>query len=85
VECLLRSGIPDASEIHPEWQHIAAGDLVRTNRDLGGKTLGWPVEWVDPGRSLVVRSRSLPVGTYAFVLNPVDARTTRLIVRDRAQ
>jgi hypothetical protein len=85
VERLLRSGIPDVSEIHPEWQHIAAGDLVRTNRDLGGKALGWPVESVDPGRSLVVRSRSLPVGTYAFVLHPIDADTTRLIVRDRAQ
>ncbi len=28
VERLLRSGIPDVSEIHPEWQHIEAGDLV---------------------------------------------------------
>ena len=25
-----------------------------------------------------------PVGTYAFVLAPIDSRTTRLIVRDRA-
>jgi hypothetical protein len=85
VERLLQSGIPDVSEIHPEWQHIATGDLVRTNRDVGGKALGWPVASVDPGRSLVVRSRSLPVGTYAFVLDPIDADTTRFIVRDRAQ
>lgn len=85
VERLLRSGIPDVFEIHAEWQHIAVGDLVRTNRDLGGKALGWPVEAVDPGRSLVVRSRSLPVGSYAFVLAPIDDRTTRLIVRDRAR
>ena len=26
----------------------------------------------------------MPVGTYAFVLRPVDDRQTRLIVRDRA-
>jgi hypothetical protein len=85
VERLLQSGIPDVSDIHPEWQQLVAGDLVHTNRDRGGKTLGWPVESVDPGRSLVVRSRSLPIGTYAFVLDPIDARTTRFIVRDRAR
>ena len=85
VERLLQSGIPDLSEIRPEWQHLAVDDLVRTNRDLGGKALGWPVVAIDPGRFLVVRSRSLPVGTYAFVLERVDDGTTRLIVRDRAR
>lgn len=84
VERVLQSGIPDIAEIHPEWQHLDPGDLMRTNRDRGGKALGWPVESVDPGRSLVVRSHSLPVGTYAFVLAPIDAQTTRLIARDRA-
>ena len=85
VERLLQSGIPDTSEIRPEWQHLEPGDLMRTNRDIGGKPMGWPVEEVDPGRSVVVRSRSMPAGTYAFVLEPIDATTTRLIVRDRAR
>lgn len=85
VERLLRSGIRDVTEIHPEWQHIEVGDLVRTNRDIRGKAMGWPVVAVDPGRSLVVTSRSLPAGTYAFVLDPLDAGTTRLVVRDRAR
>jgi hypothetical protein len=85
VERLLQSGIRDVSEIHPEWQHIEAGDLVRTNRDIGGKPMGWPVVAVDPGRSLVVRSKSMPVGTYAFVLEALNDSTTRLIVRDRAR
>ena len=84
VERLLRSGIPDVHELHPEWQQLAVGDLVRTNRDLRGKALGWPVAAIDPGRSLVLRSKHMPVGSYAFVLRPVDAHTTRLIVRDRA-
>lgn len=84
VERTLRSGIPDVSEIHPEWQHIEVGDLVRTNRDIGGKPLGWPVVAVEPDRSLVLRSRSMPTGTYAFVLEAIDAFSTRLIVRDRA-
>jgi hypothetical protein len=85
VERLLQSGIPDTAEIRPEWQRIEVGDLVRTNRDIGGKPMGWPVVAVDPGRSLVVTSRSMPAGTYAFVLDPIDESASRLIVRDRAR
>jgi hypothetical protein len=84
VERLLRSGIPDVHEIHPEWQHLEAGDLMRTNRDMGGKPMGWPVLAVDPSRSIVVRSKSMPSGTYAFVLQPIDDSSTRFLVRDRA-
>jgi hypothetical protein len=84
VERVLRSGIPDVHEVHPEWQRLAVGDLMRTNHDIGGKPMGWPVERVDPDRSIVVRSRNLPAGTYAFVLDPIDAARTRLIIRDRA-
>jgi hypothetical protein len=84
VERLLQSGIPDTSEIRPEWQHLEVGDLMRTNRDIGGKPMGWPVVAVDPGRSLVVTSKSMPAGTYAFVIEPIDEGSSRLIVRDRA-
>lgn len=84
VERLLRSGIPDVHELRAEWQHLEPGDLVRTNRDLRGKAMGWPVHSVDPGRSLVLKSRSLPAGTYAFVLEPTEEGRTRLLVRDRA-
>jgi hypothetical protein len=84
VERLLRSGIPDVHTVHPEWQQLQPGDLMRTNHDIGGKPMGWPVVAVDPGRSIVVRSKSLRVGTYAFVLLPVDDTSTRLIVRGRA-
>ena len=84
VERLLHSGIPDVHELHPEWQHLEVGDLMRTNRDIGGKPMGWPVAAIDRGRSLVLRSKNMPLGTYAFVLRPIDEHTTRLIVRDRA-
>ena len=84
VERLLWSGIPDVREVHAEWQHLEVGDLMRTNHDIGGKPMGWPVVAVEPGRSIVVRSKSLPVGSYAFVLQPIDDTTTRFIVRDRA-
>jgi hypothetical protein len=84
LERLLQSGIPDVSDLHPEWQHLEPGDLVRTNRDMGGKPMGWPVLAVEPGRSIVLQSRSLPTGTYAFVIEPADDGTTRLLVHDRA-
>ena len=84
IERLLRSGIPDVHEVHPEWQELEPGDLIRTNRDMGGKPMGWPVLAVVPVRSIVVRSKSLPAGTYAFVLQPIDDTSTRLLVRDRA-
>jgi hypothetical protein len=46
--------------------------------------MGWPVVAIDPPRSLVVRSKTMPAGSYAFVLHPIDEDHTRLIVRDRA-
>jgi len=85
VERLLRSGIPDTAVIRPEWQHLEVGDLVRTNRDIGGKPMGWPVAAVEDDRAVVVTSKSMPVGTYAFVIEPIDTETSRLIVRDRAR
>jgi hypothetical protein len=84
VERLLLSGIPDTAEVRPEWQHLEVGDLMRTNRDIGGKPMGWPVVAVDPGRSLVVRSENMPSGTYSFVIEQLDDDASRLIVRDRA-
>ena len=47
--------------------------------------MGWPVAAVDPGRSLVVSSKSMPAGTYAFVVEPIENDMSRLIVRDRAR
>jgi hypothetical protein len=85
VERLLQSGISDFSVIRPEWQQLEVGDLMRTNHDIGGKPMGWPVAAIEPGRSLVVTSRSMPAATYAFVIEPIDTNTSRLIVRDRAR
>lgn len=85
VEKLLMSGIPDVHEIHPEWQDLRVGDIMRTNREMRpGHPMGWPVEMVIPNHTVVVRSTSLPAGTSAYVLNPIDGETTRLISRDRA-
>lgn len=84
VERALRSGIHDVHVIHPEWQELVPGSLMHTNHDIGGKAMGWPVEAVDREHSIVLRSKSMPMGSYAFVLRPIDEGHTRLIVRDRA-
>ena len=85
VERLLRSGIPDVRDLHPEWQDLRVGDLVRTNREVRqGHPLGWIVEIVDPRRTFVLRSRNLPAGTYAFVLQSLNEDQSRLLARDRA-
>jgi hypothetical protein len=85
VERLLLSGIPDVHTLHPEWQNLRAGDLMRTNREvIPGKPLGWHVERLEPERALVLRSKSLSAGTYVYVLQPLDQWSTRLLARDRA-
>jgi hypothetical protein len=35
-------------------------------------------------RSILMQSRSMPIGTYAFILEPIDETSTRFLVRDRA-
>ena len=85
VERLLGSGIPDVYALHPEWQELHVGDLMRTNRELrSGHPLGWTVAQLEPEQALVLLSRSLPAGTYAFSLRPRPAGGSRLLVRDRA-
>ncbi len=84
VERLLRSGIKDVHAVHPEWQTLAVGDLHAHEPRYRRQADGWPVAIVDPLRTLVVRSRSMPAGTYAFVLRPIDEGRTRLIVGDQA-
>jgi len=85
VERLLRSSIPEVHDLHPEWQELHVGDLMRTNRELQpGHPLGWTVARVEPRQALVLLSRTLPVGTYAFSLRPRASGGSRLLVRDRA-
>jgi len=81
LERLMGDRIRNADRIHPEWQKLATGDLVRaTQRDyLGGRLgdLGWRVVDVVPGRALILENWG------AFVVEPVDSATSRFIVRTR--
>jgi len=70
----------NADRVHPEWQAISAGDSVfATPRDyLGtGRRFGWRVGRAEANRVLVLETWG------AFVLQPMDSATTRLIVRTR--
>lgn len=72
--------VRNADRVHPEWQGLAAGDSVfATPLDyLGtGRRFGWRVAKAEPNRVLVLETWG------AFVLEPVDSATTRLIVRTR--
>jgi hypothetical protein len=80
LENLFGLHIRNADRVHPEWQDVAAGDTIYCCPPgyLGiGHRLGWRVLRADPGEALVLENWG------AFVVRPVDARTSRLIVRTR--
>ena len=74
--------IRNAERIHPEWQTLREGDLVRATQPdyLGGRfgrDLGWRVVRVEPNRVLALG------GWGAFVIQPLGTDSVRLIVRTR--
>lgn len=81
LERALGARISNADRVHPEWQTLREGDLVRATQPdyLGGRfgrELGWRVVRIEPGRVVTLG------GWGAFVLQP-DGDATRLIVRTR--
>ena len=81
LERLVGDRIRNADRIHPEWQTLRTGDLVRATQPdyLGGvfgPNLGWRVVRLEPNRVVVLS------GWGAFVLEPTEG-ATRLIVRTR--
>ena len=82
LERAIGDDIRNADRIHPEWQTIRKGDLVRATQPdyLGGRLgreIGWRVVEIEPGRVLALG------GWGAFVLEPTADGNTRLIVRSR--
>jgi len=94
LENLFRCAMPRVDRIVPEWQERTVGDtvwLARRDRYHGEArqkvvqiirghvlTLASPSDW---GR--ILRRQTSHGGTWAFILVPIDARTTRLVVRSR--
>ena len=84
MERLVGDRIRNANRVHLEWQARAVGDLVRAVQPdylggLFGDSVGWHVSQLVPGRAMVLENWG------AFVLVPLDAETTRLIVRTRGE
>jgi hypothetical protein len=78
LENLAGSDLHNADRIHPEWQHLEVGDAIRPVPDgyLGlADSPKYTVVAIEPNRFLVLEV----FGT--FILDPIDERTTRLIVR----
>ena len=94
LENVFRCVMPRVERIVPEWQERTLGDavwLARRDRYRGearervvrldrGRVLALasPADW---GR--LVRGETSEGGTWTFILVPVDAQMTRLIVRSR--
>ena len=95
LENLFGARIRNANRILPAHQTRQVGDTVwMTPRErYGGKGCA-RVAQLEPGRAMVlvtpedydevVRRGIAPEGTWALILEPVDERTTRLIVRSRS-
>lgn len=82
LERLAGDDIANANRVVPAWGTRRVGDLVRATQPdyLGGRfgrDLGWRIDQFEPNRVMVLH------GWGAFVVRPVDERTTRLIVRTR--
>jgi hypothetical protein len=77
---------PSADRIVPEHQHLAVGDVVP---DGPAGTAWWKVTALEPGRAVVYLDDTgshVPgiVGSWAFVVEPLDNQTTRMQVRYRS-
>lgn len=82
LERLVGDDVHNADRIHPEWQHLSAGDTILAAQPgyLGGRLgqIGWRVAQLQPGRAMYLENWG------AFVLQPIDSTTTRLIIRTRS-
>jgi hypothetical protein len=72
LENLAGCRMRNADRVHPEWQRREVGERVFLH-----PAFGIEVSTFEPGRAIVLE------GWGAFVVDPVDGRTTRVILRSR--
>jgi hypothetical protein len=94
LENLFRCAMPRVERIVPDWQQRTVGDIVwLAKRERYRGEARQKVVRVDRGRVLslaspadwgrLVRHETSAGGTWTFILVPVNAGTTRLVVRSR--
>jgi hypothetical protein len=71
-----------ADRIIPELQNLQIGDVIRMMPE-GMGTPGYAVVSIEPERALVTHIDDENGASWVWVLAPIDAETTRLIVRFR--
>lgn len=83
LENLVGCDMHNAEEIHPEWQEVRQGDVIRFHPKLPAS----PIEMLDTGNHMVIASdlQGPNAVTWAFVLHDIGDNKTRLIVRLRAR
>lgn len=77
---LDNGGVPSADRILPELQRVEVGDILRWTPD--GPDDGFVVLAVEPERALVLGDDRGSI-TWAFVLEPIDKTSTRLVTRGK--
>jgi hypothetical protein len=77
IENLFGLNMHSADRIHPEWQRLAVGDVLRSGPDRPGMR----VEVLEPERALTSRSEAGD-WVWTFALAP-EGDGTRLISRNR--
>lgn len=84
AENLVGLAITNADRIHPEWQDLDVGDIVRLGTAERFPDAVLEVTAIEPERSLVLRTPTAPPWwVWAFCIEPVDGQTSRLLVRSR--
>jgi hypothetical protein len=87
IENMLGAGSYNVDRIHPEWQNLKVGDLVRMYSEGGGPP-PYEVAALEPERALLLGHRLVDKApawgeSWAFVLQKIDERSTRLIIREK--
>jgi hypothetical protein len=87
IEKAIGCDMPNADQIVPEWQTVSVGSEVRMCQEGYGPA-PYLVAAVEPGQTLVMghhpQGRSDTWGdSWALVISPIDANTSRLYLRTR--
>jgi hypothetical protein len=80
LENLAGCEMHNADQILPEHQHLEVGDKIRLVPE--GREPYFLVSAIEPGRAIILSGDDPPT-TWAFIVEPIDDKTTRLIIRWR--